>query len=78
VRDFFLYSYYKSLDKTLEYKIDQDSLFINDIGLVVNNYNKSVSVAGFYSRENNNKVTGSFVYSIDATSTLLKSKQFRT
>jgi hypothetical protein len=76
VRDFFLYSYYKSLDKTLEYKIDQDSLFINDIGLVVNNYNKSVSVAGFYSRENNNKVTGSFVYSIDATSTLLKSKQF--
>jgi hypothetical protein len=76
LRDFFVYSYYKSLDKTLEYKIDQDSVFINDIGLAVNNYNKTVCVAGFYSDENNNKISGSFVYSIDATSTLLQSKYY--
>lgn len=75
-RDFFLYSYYKSLDKTLEYKIDQDSVFINDIGLAVNNYTKGVCVAGFYSEENNNKVAGSFVYRIDAASTLLQSKYY--
>jgi hypothetical protein len=75
-RDFFLYSYYKSMDKTLEYKIDQDSVFINDIALAVNNHNKTICIAGLYSTENNNKVTGSFVYSIDATSTLLKLKQF--
>jgi hypothetical protein len=75
-RDFFLYSYYKSLDKTLEYKIDQDSVYINDIGLAVNNHNKSICIAGFYADENNNKVTGTFVYSIDATSTLLQSKSY--
>lgn len=76
LRDFFLYSYYKSLDKTLEYKIDQDSVYINDIGLAVNNHNKTICIAGFYSDGNNNNVTGSFVYSIDATSTLLQSKQY--
>ncbi|MES2781104.1 MAG: hypothetical protein V4651_14520 [Bacteroidota bacterium] len=76
VRDFFLYGYYKSMDKTLEYLIEKDSSFINDIGLVVNNYKKTICVAGLYSDDNSNKVVGSFAYSIDANTTLLQYKNY--
>jgi hypothetical protein len=76
IRDFFLYGYYRTLDKTLEYPIEHDSAFINDLGLVVNNYRKTICVAGFYSDDNSSKVIGSFSYSIDANSTLLQYKKF--
>lgn len=76
IRDFFLYGYFKTLDKILEYPIEQDSSYINDVGLVVNNYKKSICVAGFYSDDNSNKVTGSFTYGIDAVSTLLQYKNY--
>lgn len=74
-RDFFVYAYYKNLGKTLEYAISQDSLFISDIGLVINNYKKTVCVAGFYSNDNSSKVMGSFTCSIDIPSTLLQYKK---
>ncbi|MES2561082.1 MAG: hypothetical protein V4590_15165 [Bacteroidota bacterium] len=76
IRDFFLYGYYKTLDKILEYPIERDSAFINDIGLVVNNYKKTVCVAGFYSDDNSSKAIGSFTYGIDATSTLVQYKSY--
>lgn len=76
IRDFFLYGYYKTLDKILEYPIAQDSAYINDIGLVVNNYKKNICVAGFYSDDNSNKVIGSFTYGIDAGSTLVQYKSY--
>lgn len=72
LRDYFLYSYYKSIDKILEYEIKQDSIFIGDIGLVVNDFKKVVNVAGIYSNENNTNASGTFVYSIDATTTLMQ------
>jgi hypothetical protein len=72
-RDFYLYSYYKELDKVLEYVIQHDSAFINDIGLVLNNYKKTVVVAGLYSTEAGNSIaSGTFVYSIDIPSTLIQ------
>jgi hypothetical protein len=72
-RDFYLYSYYKELDKVLEYVIQHDSAFINDIGLVLNNYKKTVVVAGLYSTEAGNTIaSGTFVYSIDIPSTLIQ------
>ncbi len=77
LRNFYLYGYYQSLDKILEYEITQDSLTINDIGLVVNNYKKVVNVAGYYATgENPNEATGSFVYCIDAASTLTLYKKY--
>jgi hypothetical protein len=75
-RDFYVYGYYKTLGKTLEYAIDQDSAFINDIGLVVNNYKKTLCVAGFYSNDASAKVLGSFTYSIDLGTTLLQYKYY--
>lgn len=67
-RDFFVYSYYPSNDNMLEYPIQKDSVFINEIGLVVNNYTKSVAIAGFYSDKPDNKCLGNFFYQIDVAS----------
>lgn len=77
LRTFFLYGYYQSLDKILEYELTQDSLTINDLALAVNNYKKVVNVAGFYATgENTNEAAGSFVYCIDAVSTLTLYKKY--
>jgi len=76
LRDFYLYAYYKSLDKTLEYKLGYDSSFINDIGLAVNNYKKVITIIGTYAGENNNKVDGTFLYTIDAVSTVVSANLF--
>lgn len=76
VRDFFLYGYYKTEDKILEYPIERDSAYINDIGLVVNNYKKTICIAGFYSDDNSSKVIGSFTYGIDVASTLVQYKNY--
>ena len=75
-REFYLYAYYKQLDKTLEYEIHQDSTYINDIGLAINNGNQTVHVAGFYALANDKTVEGTFMYSVDAASTLLKNKSY--
>ncbi len=76
LREYYLYAYYKQLDKTLEYEIHQDSTYINDIGLTINNGNQTVHVAGFYSLANDRATEGTFMFSIDATSTLLKNKSY--
>jgi hypothetical protein len=61
----------------LEYELGKDSLYINDLGLTVNNYDKSVTVAGFYSfSKEDNKCNGHFFYSIDATNTQIRNKVF--
>ncbi|TAE88240.1 MAG: hypothetical protein EAY81_03105 [Bacteroidetes bacterium] len=64
-RDFFVYSYFPASDNMLEYPLQKDSSFITEVGLVVNNYTKSVAVAGFYSDKPDNKCLGQFFYNID-------------
>jgi hypothetical protein len=59
-RDFFLYAYYPREDKMLAYQLANDQIFIEELALSVNNFNQTVSVAGFYSSENGALVNGYF------------------
>ncbi|MFN7313719.1 MAG: hypothetical protein ACK5UI_09585 [Bacteroidota bacterium] len=69
VRKVLLYGYYQQTDQMLEYEISNDSLFVNEAALVVNNLNKKVNVAGFYSDKNDDRCLGSLFYKIDIEST---------
>ncbi|MCF8254537.1 MAG: hypothetical protein K9H61_00545 [Bacteroidia bacterium] len=59
-RDFFLYAYYPIEDKMLAYELGNSQLFIEELGLVVNNFNHTVSVFGFYSEPGKNVINGYF------------------
>lgn len=77
VRDFYLYTYALSEKKLISFELNKDSLHISDIGMGINNYNQSVSVAGFYSKEpDDNKVAGHFYYLLDIELMLIKTKTF--
>lgn len=75
-REFFVYSYFPSNDNMLEYPLQKDSAFINEVGLVVNNYTKSVAIAGFYSDKPDNKCLGHFFYQIDVSSNKIIAQTF--
>lgn len=75
-RNFYLFAYYQTLDKIVQHEIGKDSVFINEIGLVVNNFNKSVCVTGFFSYKQDNTAAGEFYYKIDVASTIIKVKNF--
>lgn len=75
-RKFFLYAFFAASDNMLEYELGNDSIFINELGLAVNNFAKSVAVCGFYSYKNDNNVAGDFYYSISATTTMIETKSF--
>jgi hypothetical protein len=77
IRSFFLYSFYSDEKKPISYELGKDSLHIYDLALVVNNYHKSVCVAGYYSKEkDDNKIAGHFQYVIDLQTNELKIKSF--
>ncbi len=48
-RKYFLYSYFPATDNMLEYDVAKDSVYVNEIGMVVNNYANTLNIAGFYS-----------------------------
>ena len=75
-RDFNLLTYYQTKDKIVQYEIGKDSVFINDIGLAINNFNKSINVTGFFSNKQDNAVIGEFFYLIDNSTTIIKTKSF--
>jgi hypothetical protein len=60
-RDFFLYTYYPKEDKMLAYQLANEKMFVEELALSVNNFNQTVSVAGFYSSENGSLVNGYFM-----------------
>lgn len=70
-RDFFLYAYYPSEDKMLAYDLGNENLFLEELGMCVNNFNQTVSVVGFYSEGNQTAVNGYFMerFSIPKRST---------
>lgn len=72
----FLYTYFKTLDKTLEYTIKQDSTFITDLDLVLNNTTNQATVAGFYNYDNSTNVAGTFMYTINVESTLMQTQYY--
>lgn len=59
-RDFFLYAYYPKEDKMLAYQLGNEQMFVEELALNINNFNQTVSVAGFYSSENGSLVNGYF------------------
>jgi hypothetical protein len=77
-RSFFLYSYSLGMDKMLEYEVGQSDVFIEEIGMCLNNYSKKISVTGFYSKDNSKKVSGYFYYVLDLASNELITKRFET
>ncbi len=59
-RKFFLYGYYQNNDKILEYQLDNDTIFIEELGMAVNNFNQSITVVGFYSQNKAKDINGYF------------------
>jgi hypothetical protein len=74
--NYFLYAYYRQLDKTLEYAIRDDSTYINTVDMVLNHTTNQITVAGLYNYQNNNYVTGTFMYTINIESTLMQTKSY--
>lgn len=75
-RDFFLFACQQSMDKIAKYKLGNDSVYINELGLAINNYNKTVCITGFYSHKPDNSVDGEFFYLIDALTSIAKTMTF--
>jgi hypothetical protein len=60
-RDFFLYSYYPNEDKMLAYQLGNEHIFIEELGMAVNNFNNTLTVVGFYSEKGKEVVNGYFM-----------------
>jgi hypothetical protein len=63
--NYFLYSYFPATDNMLEYEIGTDSVFINEISMVVNNYANTLNIAGFYSDKADKRCIGTIYYRFD-------------
>ncbi len=59
-RAFYLYAYYHDQDKMYAYDLASKDMFIEELGITVNNFNKSISVFGFYSSAEGKDVNGYF------------------
>lgn len=75
-RNYFLYTYFTANDNMLEFAIGKDSLFVNELSLVVNNYAKTVNVAGFYSDKSDNKSLGTVCFKLDVAMADMTVKRF--
>jgi hypothetical protein len=75
-KKYFLYTYSRQLDKTLAYEIKEDSTFITDIGLVLNESTNQVSVAGLYSYDRSKATDGTFTYTINIESNLMQLRSY--
>ncbi len=75
-RNYFLYAYFTANDNMLEFAIGKDSLFVNELSLVVNNYAKTVNVAGFYSDKSDNKSLGTVYFKLDVATADMTVKRF--
>jgi hypothetical protein len=59
-RSFNLYCYYPETDKMLGFELGEGKLFIEELGMVVNNFNQTISVFGFYASSAGKQVDGYF------------------
>jgi hypothetical protein len=59
-RSFNLYCYYPETDKMLGFELAEGKLFIEELGMVVNNFNQTISVFGFYASGPGKTVNGYF------------------
>lgn len=73
-RAFYLYAYYPDLDKMFANELGNQDMFIEELGFTINNFNKTISVFGFYSIEDGKAVNGYFYnrYSTNTKETLLQ------
>jgi hypothetical protein len=75
-RNFNMFAYYSSTGKFDRYELYKDSVFINELGLAVNNYNKTVIISGFYSYKQDSRATGEFYYLVDATTGAVRTVRY--
>jgi hypothetical protein len=75
-RNYFLYAYLTTKDNMLEFAINKDSVFVNELSLVVNNYAKTVNVAGFYSDKSDNKSLGTIYFKLNSALAEMTVKRF--
>lgn len=68
-RKFVLYAFYKTNQSMLEYDISKPGVEIDDLGFVVNNIKKQVSIIGFYAIEDEVNISGYFYQTIDLKTT---------
>lgn len=59
-RAFFMYAYYPESDRMLAYELGNEKLFIEELGMAINNFNKTVSVFGFCSGTSDGDVNSYF------------------
>ncbi len=73
-RAFYLYSYYPDADKMFAYELGNAEMFIEELAMTINNFNKTISVFGFYSAAEGKDVNGYFYqrYSTNTKETLLR------
>jgi hypothetical protein len=73
-RAFYFYAYYHDQDKMYAYDLASKDMFIEELGFTVNNFNKSISVFGFYSSAEGKDVNGYFYqrYSTISKETLVR------
>jgi hypothetical protein len=77
-RKFFLYVYYPTTDKILEYDIQaKDSFSIDELGMCLNNYNQTISVTGLYSESEKIETKGYFYRRYNYISTNLEYSSFK-
>ncbi len=76
VRSFFINTYNVALDKMLEYEIENTNSFIEEIGMCLNNVSNKISVTGFFSKDNKNKISGYFYYLLNLNTNELVTKHF--
>jgi hypothetical protein len=75
-RIFFMYAYYQATDKMMQYEIGEEGANIYELGMAVNNFHKSVTITGFYSKENIERADGEFYYLVDAAKAAVTAKRF--
>ncbi len=76
-RDFYLYGIYTNQVDLTEYALNADSMDIIDLGMVMNHYNKSITVTGFYkSKKDQNNLDGMFTTSIDIATEAIKAHKY--
>jgi len=78
IRDFYIYGYTPKYDKMLQYQISNDSIFVEDITIGINNLNNTVTVAGFYSKPLLKTIAGYFYIRINYNNTLVETKNYYT
>ncbi|MFN4084157.1 MAG: hypothetical protein ACK4K9_11050 [Bacteroidia bacterium] len=75
-RDFFVYGYNPLTNRMLQYAINDENIFIEDLTIAINNFNGTTNVFGTYAQPGVKGLSGYFFLRINSSSGLLENKTF--